>query len=142
MSRANYSDDFDDYYLVALWRGAVRSALRGRRGQAFLRDLLSALQALPDKRLIAGSMEKDGRFCAIGALGKARGVDMSDIDRMIENENDEQVGEEVAFIFGIAEALAREIMWVNDEAGLYNETDEQRYQRVVRWVEGSCSIRT
>ena len=43
---------------------------------AFLRDLLAALEALPDKRLVAGNMERSGDVCAIGALGKARGVDM------------------------------------------------------------------
>ena len=34
------------------------------------------IDALPDKRLVAGNMERSGDVCAVGALGKARGVDM------------------------------------------------------------------
>ena len=52
MSRSGYSEDCDGWALVR-WRGAVKSAIRGQRGQAFLRELLAALDAIPDKRLIA-----------------------------------------------------------------------------------------
>jgi hypothetical protein len=45
MSRSGYSDDCSGRELV-LWRGAVASALRGRRGQAFLRELVDALDAV------------------------------------------------------------------------------------------------
>jgi len=141
MSRSGYSDDYDlgDNSLW-LYRGAVKSAIKGRRGQSFLRDLLAALQALPEKRLIAGHMQTADCVCAIGAVGKARGVDMSDIDQMIA-EADEcgydmpEIGGEVAATFGIASAMAREIMFENDEGGAYDETPERRYDRMVRWVE-------
>ena len=49
MSRSNYSDDIDDYRQLVLWRGAVRSAIRGRRGQAFLHDLLTA-SVIPSRK--------------------------------------------------------------------------------------------
>jgi hypothetical protein len=136
MSRSGYSDDCCDNR-AWLWRGAVKSAIEGRRGQAFLRDLLAALHVLPNKRLIAGSVVKGDCVCAIGAVGKARGVDMSAIDQLIEEQDDydKTVSDEIAATFGISGALAREIMFENDAGGLWDETCGRRYQRMVRWVE-------
>jgi hypothetical protein len=75
MSRSGYNDDYDlDPWQGIRWRGAVASAIRGRRGQAFLRELLVALDALPEHKLIANELEKDGAVCALGAVGKARGL--------------------------------------------------------------------
>lgn len=79
MSRSGYDDNIDQWNLIR-WRGAVASAIRGKRGQAFLREMLAALDALPERKLIARKLESRGEVCAIGAIGKARGVDMSNID--------------------------------------------------------------
>lgn len=107
MSRSGYTDDGDDGWALIRWRGAVSSAIRGRRGQAMLVELLQALDALPEKRLVADSLATaDGDYCALGALGKSRGLEMSQIDP------DDR--EAVAQAFGIAEALAAEIMYFND----------------------------
>ena len=38
MSRSGYSDDLDNWDLIR-WRGQVSSAIRGKRGQGFLREL-------------------------------------------------------------------------------------------------------
>lgn len=128
MSRAGYSDDVDDNWDLICWRGAVTSAIRGKRGQAFLRELLAALDALPEKRLIADELEEDGCFCALGAVGKARGLDLSSIN----TENWRQMAD----TFGIAEAMAREIMAENDNDFAHRvETPEQRFRRVRAWVE-------
>lgn len=133
MSRSGYSDDSDDNWSFICWRGAVESAIRGKRGQAFLRELLAALDALPERKLIANELEvSDGAVCAIGAVGKARGVDMSKIDP--------EDMERVAGKFGIADALAKEIVWMNDEAGHWKETPEQRFERVRKWV--ACKIKS
>jgi hypothetical protein len=73
-----------------------------------LREMLSALDALPEKRLAAESLATtDGEYCALGALGRMRGTDLASIDS--------KDGESVAQAFGIAEALAAEIMYLNDE---------------------------
>lgn len=105
MSRSGYTDDGEN---VAMWRGRVASATRGKRGQAFFRALLEALDAMPEKCLITDALETPtGEVCAIGALGKARGIDMSDIDP------DE--ASEVAPLFDIAECLAQEVVYMNDE---------------------------
>lgn len=127
MSRSGYTDDCDSQWELIRWRGAVASALRGKRGQVFLREMLAALDALPEKKLIRNDLEREGAVCAIGSVGKARGIDMSKIDP------DDR--ETVAATFGLVGALAYEVMYVNDDDGPYNETPEARYARVRRWAE-------
>lgn len=147
MSRSGYDDDCEDPLLLGRWRAQVRSAIRGKRGQTFLKDLLAALDAMPRKRLITdalqiegnedvivggdelvardGSITAMGEVCALGALGKARGMDLSNLDP------DEP--EEVAEAFDIAHQLAREVVYMNDEGG-WRETPEQRFDRMREWV--------
>jgi hypothetical protein len=127
MSRSGYSYDWIEDNASYLYRGAVASAFRGKRGQMFLKEMLAALDALPEKCLVDSALEQDGAVCAIGAVGKARGVDMSTIDPEDYHT--------VAGKFGIAEAMAREIVYENDEAPLDNETPEQRFARMRRWIE-------
>lgn len=130
MSRSGYSDDGDyDQWATIRWRGAVASAVRGRRGQAMLTELLTALDAMPVKELIADELvEKDGAVCALGALAGARGIDVSSVDP--------DDSETVAGTFGIATALAQETVWMNDEGGGYwnKETPAQRWARMRAWV--------
>lgn len=126
MSRSNYSDDLDDQWGWICWRGAVASAIKGARGQAFLKEMASAMESLPERKLVANDLEKDGEVCAIGSVGRARGVDMSAIDP--------EDSETVAALFGISDALAREIVYMNDE-GSWRETPEQRYSRMLAWVQ-------
>lgn len=56
MSRSGYTDDgWDDesaQWAAIRYAGALKSAVRGKKGQAFLRELLAALDAMPVKRLI------------------------------------------------------------------------------------------
>jgi hypothetical protein len=70
MSRSGYTDDVEYSWRSIMWRGRVVSAIRGKRGQALLRDLLAALDAMPDKRLYPNNFATaegelvDGRgFC-------------------------------------------------------------------------------
>jgi hypothetical protein len=107
VSRSGYSDDCDGWALIR-WRGAVASAIRGKRGQSALREIVEALDALPNKRLASDSLvNADGEYCTLGALGRARGLDMGPIDP--------EDREAVAANFGISEALAAEIMYENDQ---------------------------
>lgn len=126
MSRSGYSDDCDGWSLIC-WRGAVASAIGGKRGQAFLREMLAALDALPTKRLIAHELEEDGEVCAIGSVGKARGMQMAEID---PSDN-----EKIADVFSIAPALVKEIEYENDNDFAFGEeTPERRFARVRAWV--------
>jgi hypothetical protein len=105
MSRHGYSDECENF---AMWRGVIASAVRGKRGQAFLRALVAALDAMPVKQLVKGELETgEGEVCALGCLGKARGIDLHSVD----TEDWDQLGE----LFGIAPQLAQEVMYVNDE---------------------------
>lgn len=121
MSRSGYSDDCDN---LGLWRGAVRRATTGYRGQHLLRKLRDALDAMPVKRLIADAIKDgSGDVCALGALDPT--VQEYDATYLAEH-------------FGIARALAAEIVFTNDEALAWryqDETPEQRWTRMRGWVD-------
>lgn len=125
MSRSGYSDDLEQWYLIR-WRGQVASATRGKRGQTLFKDLLAALDAMPEKALVEDDLEtEEGGVCALGALGRVRGIDMQQLDP--------GEPETVAAAFNIAAPLAQEIVYENDEGG-WNETPEQRWVRMRAWV--------
>ena len=128
MSRSGYMDDCEQWDLIR-WRGQVASAMRGKRGQAFLLEMWRAMQSLPEPKLIAHELEAEGAVCAIGSVGKVRGVDMSKIDP------DDY--ETVAAAFGIPHQLAQEIMYMNDEAEWRTETPEARFERMKQWIEAN-----
>ena len=143
MSRSGLieGDDCDPLDL-GRWQAAVRSAIRGKRGQAFLRETLTVLDAMPVKRLVANDWDQPvgglpfaptgGDCCALGAVGRARNFDMTSFD-----PDDDLCVEEIAENFDIAIAMAREMVWVNDEGGPWHETPEARWQRMRKWVAGA-----
>lgn len=126
MSRSGYSEDCE---YLGLWRGAVTSAIRGKRGQAFLREMAQALDAMPVKELVADDVVRDSEHvCGLGSVALARGLDVTHLD--IEN------GDAVGQLFGIASAMAREIAFVNDDDfGRSAETPAERWVRMRAWVQ-------
>jgi hypothetical protein len=108
MSRSGYTDDMEDMWAHIRWRGAVASAINGARGQKMLRELLAALDAMPEKRLVANELHADGEFCALGVLGQQRGIDLDALDP--------EDRDAVAEAFGVAPALVAEIVYENDES--------------------------
>jgi hypothetical protein len=107
--------------------GALARATSGKRGQALLRELRATLEAMPSRRLISWKLEEDGEVCALGALGRARGLDMSKIDP--------EDRDEVAAAFGVAMSLAAEIMHQNDECSVgWKGSPEERWREMHRWV--------
>ena len=170
MSRSGYTDDgWDDesaQWASIRYAGALKSAMRGKRGQAFLKELLAALDAMPVKRLIREHLEIDGDqdwytgsaydgvhlptvivgadelcardgtvaamgdVCALGALGRVRGLDMSTLDP--------EDAEGVAAAFSANEKIIRDIVYHNDEffdyayeAGVRRIiTPEERWQKM------------
>lgn len=130
MGRSNYSDDCDEWTHIR-WRGAVASSIRGKRGQLFLRSLLEALDSMKRKELIAGDFQADGSFCTLGVAAAAQGVDMSDVKV-------DELGGEAGVVAGgrlnIAEAMACEIMFMNDEGVYGNEKPAERWVRMRKWI--------
>jgi hypothetical protein len=123
MSRSGYIDDSDDPLAHGRWRQAVKRALHGKRGQAFLHELLQALDEMEDRRLYPGSFATaEGEFCTLGVLGTRRGTKMDDLDDDGDCDT-ARVGER----FGIAPAMAAEIMYMNDEYAV----DEWKWVDVV-----------
>lgn len=125
MSRCGYVEYLDNWTLIR-WRGQVASATRGKRGQAMLKELLEALDAMPEKRLIAHDLERDGEFCTLGVLGAKRGIPLHKLDTW---DYDGIAGE-----FNIAPPLVQEIEYMNDE-WCENMTPEQRWEKMRDWVE-------
>ncbi len=130
MGRSGYSDDGDDENnSAALYRANVDRAMAGKRGQRFFRDLVSALDAMPEKRLIHGKLEeKDGAVCALGALRKAKGVALEPL-----RESD---WDALGSAFNVAPMLTQEVMFENDDdfCDHEDETPEERWERMRKWA--------
>lgn len=117
MSRSGYTDDAEN---VAMWRGTIASAIRGKRGQKLLLDLVAALDAMPEKQLFKGHLvTPEGGVCALGALGQARGVDMQQFERFIDpdgySDDAEGLASELGKSLNAAYQLIMEIQYLNDE---------------------------
>lgn len=139
MSRHGYSDDYDGN--VELYRRAVDNAIKGKRGQKLLRELKYALLALPVKELIGYRLCEAGKVCALGAVELRRhriaGLSLEEAFAKIEQDwppeqFDEQMPSGLPAHFNIAEALAREIQYINDDAP---SDPAKRYETVLKWVE-------
>lgn len=124
MSRSGYVEDPDH---LVLYRRTVENALRGKRGQKFLRELVAALEWLPKKRLISGALvDETGEVCATGAVLAMR--ERHDIG-LIDPENPKHV----AAICGIAPCMVAEIAFMNDE--FYDYTAPGKiYEAMLCWA--------
>lgn len=138
MSRSGYSGDCDNWDLIR-WRGAVNSAIRGKRGQALLKEMEAALLALPTKELCHYDFAnvESMQVCALGAVELKRRMDAGKhlYQALVEIAKEFPEGTEadsVADHFGIADAMAKEITYINDEG--YVEGPRHRYETVLRWV--------
>ena len=135
MSRSGYSDDLDQGALN-IYRANVYRSVHGKRGQAFLREMLAALDSMPVKELVADHIVRDDKnVCAIGSVALARQMDVAGLDVYDQGE--------VAKRFGIARCLAAEIAFENDDdfgrtSG--NETPAQRWTRMRRWVADQIDV--
>jgi hypothetical protein len=115
VSRHGYTeDDHDDaaaQWSMIRWQGALKSAIRGKAGQRFLRELRDALDALPEQALCRGVLATStGEVCALGAVAKRRKLDVTEFI-----DEDGLDPEDFGALLGIPDSLAREIMYQNDE---------------------------
>jgi len=146
-------DDYDYEFpnQGELWSANVQRHLKGAKGQAILRELRDALLALPKKKLINGRLaDEQGCVCTVGALAAHRGVSLKELAEIIKP--DERWGEidaweaevrtmDLGRRIGLKEVMAVTLAARNDDVWLapVDETDEQRYIRVLAWVESQIT---
>lgn len=143
MSRICWSEDEDYPGQFELWQSNCDRSLLGRRGQNALRELEAALLALPDKRLIAGELDNGDDCCAVGALARTK-------ETLIDSDDPEEVG----IACGMPRLVAWKTVEVNDiilstkweppskefpHGRSVNLTPEERYEKVLKWVQGCLS---
>lgn len=86
---------------------------------------------MPEKCLIAGDLvTPEGACCTMGLVFKARGIDTTKIDP--------EDRDQVAKLLNIAPSMAAEIAFENDDDfGSGEETPEQRWERMRKWVDSN-----
>lgn len=136
--RIAYSDDEEFAGQFMLWQANCRRSMAGKKGQAALRDLERALLALPEKRLLHGTLVDDsGGVCALACYAKYKGVDLAKFDREYDNED-------VGIAAGMPRLVAWKVVELNDvdldslyvasENRYRPYTPDERYERVLTWV--------
>lgn len=129
MSRISYNDEEDYPGQFGLWQANCIRSIQGKQGQEELRALRDALLALPEKRLIHGSLDdEDGGVCAIGAYAKHKGLDLKAFDA--ESETDK-----VGVAAGMPPLVAWRVVEINDMELDRKVTPAQRYTEMLAWVE-------
>jgi hypothetical protein len=156
--RLNYSDEEKWTGQFALFDANCRRSIRGKAGQQALRELETALLALPEKRLIKDALEDEsGGVCAIACYGKYKGVDLSKF------END-YASDEVGIAAGMPRLVAWKVVALNDieldtvwelahgpldrydatyQGGIpliRDMTSEERYEKVLAWVQQQLRV--
>jgi hypothetical protein len=142
-------DSEEDQRRANLWQGAVKSAIRSKRGQTALReihDILHCMFAVGNDRLIAGRLcDGEGQVCTLGALALHRMTpddleksrkfwsEMSDEDAACHSYVMTETIEE-GLRMGLSSALASTIAERNDWYGP-GEVSTARFHRMLAWVE-------
>ena len=131
MSRSNYSHEWTNE--MNLYRATVDRSINGKRGQAFLKRLIKALEAMPTKELHADIFAKpDGACCAMGAVALYEGHD-------IEKDYDPNVQDDSNYAYeklNISQSMAAEIAFVNDYEGYFKENERPaiKWKRMYAWA--------
>lgn len=98
-------------------------------GQKFMRELITALDALPEKRLITDLLSDGSDCCALGAVGRLRGVTR---DEMYKIGDD---GRRARDLLCITRELADSVTAENDYFGELGTTPRERWQHMRAWAE-------
>jgi len=132
MGRLYYHDDDDECpSLDGLREGWVQNAIRGGRGQRFLRDLVDALDALPTPELSSGALEDPatGCCCAFGAVRRLRGPE--EVRLWFDPAEEDRPPDDLAVPFDVSWALAWRVVQVNEERSCSNSEPDRRR----RWAD-------
>lgn len=147
-------DDIEDELRCWSFQNNTERHLKGKKGQAMLRELEAALLALPEKRLEYSRFVvrhgEEGGVCALGALALKRKMDqgLSRADAMKKLSEDAEKNEldmdeeydsaEWSRIERTADYLQCKVNFAfaviveNDEWGPTNDAEE-RYRRLLEW---------
>lgn len=139
MSRYCDNDDYDyEPWMEGQAAGAMRSAIRGRRGQRLLRDLIDGLDALPKPELAAGSLEdpETNCVCALGAVMLQRQRNGHAVLLRFDPTDPDIDWRDLAEPFDISETLANAVVSTNE---MYSESNSElarrrRWQYVRDWA--------
>lgn len=142
--RLTLCEDEDFPGQAFLWEANLERSLKGKKGQASLRELEFALLALPEKRLITDELENlKGEVCALGALARFKGKENPKTAKVLETDDDayyfddddrmETASVELAATMGVPKMVALAIVYVNDDEW-QPLTPEQRYDKVLKWT--------
>lgn len=131
MSRSGYIDDCEH---LAMWRGRVASATRGKRGQTFFKRLVESLEAMPEKALVAHDIRNDdGDVCALGAAIVC--LNGEKLASALDPEDHDAIGG----VLNISPCLVQEVEHMNDEWGDPRETPQHRYDRMLAWAKSQIT---
>lgn len=136
-SRIHEGEDFEPW-MAGQQAGALRAAVRGRRGQAFLRELIDALDALPSQELAAGALEdpETGCCCAFGAVARARAWGQEEIGFDPMDGDIWRPECRLAEAFDVAETLAWQVIAENEALDSSNDRTwrRRRWRHVRNWA--------
>lgn len=169
MSRSCYSDDYgyDFPGQLELYRSNVRRSIRSKAGQARLLELKRALESMPNRALGKDEFLPSGRnACALGvwAAWKTQGTD--NYGKMASFQGDDHETADLLRPYQWPRLLVLDLVFENDEQQQFNWvnvdgphvspypyyertwrpvayrveiTDEERYQRVLDWVNSNLA---
>jgi hypothetical protein len=147
MARSWDYDEWDGPNLDGLYEANRRRAIRGARGQATLRELLAALDAMPVKELGETEISYQGQVCALGAYaahklvcdkGLAWPVAVAALAVKYDETMDGD-SEDLGVSLGMTPTLARTVAFQNDEGIYWFRDPETRQLRSIaspsdRWA--------
>lgn len=141
MSRVQEGDyDWDEWANLhaGRWERNLRATLKGKKGQAALRELEAALLAMPDKRLVRGTFYEVDEYgneecCVLGALASYRGEEVAAWLNDADDASAEDTAHWASKKLGMTFTMAYQLVWMNDEDYML-KTPEERWERMLRWV--------
>ena len=135
--RVNYSEEENFQGQFDLWQANCRRSRQGKRGQAALVELESALVAMPVKRIHKDVfVEPSGETCAIGSLmlhrkisgGMTREQAVSECADLCPDDTEEH---------GVRLGLPRLVAWsvaVENDDEYKTMTPEELYRHMLSWI--------
>lgn len=140
MTRLRECDDCE-YWQEGLSVGWLRNAIRGKRGQRLLRDLIKGLDSLPTPELSAGALEDPdtGCACALGVVRRVRGAE--NVPLWFEPDEEDIEPWDLAGPFDIPVTLAWEVVQQNEWFSESNDeqTRRKRWKAVRDWAVSNLS---